>query len=279
MMGEPVEERCCHLGIRKDARPFAAGQVGSNDNRGALVELADGVEQKQAPGLGKGQIAQFTQDQKVESRDRTALAAQAYSIAIVDHLSVKTKMLDRLRSRLNWRQEKAQIRMFDAGPDGFGGELSATNYMSIIGTAPATARRDLGDLVAKAALTRTGDWRWTRNWLSLVDWSTSRRKHPHMRVAMCSREVVGPRCIHVVMGNEIRQPASLKGALQSNKSAGWLSEIRSKMLGRVTGCPIGIGAASVADFILSLVQNLTCRQELFCNCHILHLPSIVSETV
>lgn len=97
----------------------------------------------------------------------TALAAQAYSIALIDHLIAKTKMLDRLRGQLNPRQEKALIRMFDAGPDGFEGGLSAKNYMTITGTAPATARRDLGDLVSKSALSRTGERRGTRYWLNI----------------------------------------------------------------------------------------------------------------
>lgn len=97
----------------------------------------------------------------------TALEAQAYSIALIDHLIAKTKMLDRLRGQMNPRQEKALIRMFDAGPDGFEGGLSAKNYMTFTDTAPATARRDLVDLVTKGALNRTGERRGTRYWLSL----------------------------------------------------------------------------------------------------------------
>ena len=97
----------------------------------------------------------------------TALEAQVYSIALIDHLIAKTKMLDRLRGRLNPRQEKALVRMFDASPEGFTDGLSAKNYISITDAAPATARRDLGDLVAKGALSRTGERRGTRYWLAL----------------------------------------------------------------------------------------------------------------
>ncbi len=97
----------------------------------------------------------------------TALAAQEYSIALIDHLIAKTQMLDRLRGQLNARQEKALIRMFDAGPDGFIGGLSARNYIAITGAAAATARRDLGDLVTKGALMRTGERKGTRYWLAL----------------------------------------------------------------------------------------------------------------
>jgi len=97
----------------------------------------------------------------------TALEAQAYSIALMDHLIAKTKMLDRLRGQINARQEKALIRVFEAGPEGFIGGLSAKNYMSITDTVPATARRDLADLVTKGALTRTGERKGTRYHLAI----------------------------------------------------------------------------------------------------------------
>ena len=46
-----------HLGVAEDGRPFAEGQVGGDDDRGALVEPADEVEQQLASGLGEGQVA------------------------------------------------------------------------------------------------------------------------------------------------------------------------------------------------------------------------------
>lgn len=98
---------------------------------------------------------------------QTALDAQNYSIAMIDHLIAKTKMMDRLRGQLNPRQEKALIRMFEAGPDGFLGGLSAKNYISITDTSVPTATRDLGDLVTKGALTRTGERKATRYWLKI----------------------------------------------------------------------------------------------------------------
>ncbi len=48
MMGEPIEERRGHLGIAEDRRPFAEGKVRGDDDRGALVEAADQVEQQLA---------------------------------------------------------------------------------------------------------------------------------------------------------------------------------------------------------------------------------------
>ena len=95
----------------------------------------------------------------------TAVEAQRYSIEMVGHLVAKTRLLDRLRDGLNSRQLKALIRVFNAGPEGFIGGLSAKNYMGITGATSATARRDLAGLVDKKALYRTGEKKGTRYWL------------------------------------------------------------------------------------------------------------------
>jgi Fic family protein len=95
------------------------------------------------------------------------LQAQNYSQNLIVHLIAKAKLFERLRGRLNKRQEKVLLRMFDAGPEGFEGGLSAQNYRSITRTTPATARRDLGDLVSKEALRRTGERKGTRYWLTI----------------------------------------------------------------------------------------------------------------
>ena len=65
----------------------------------------------------------------------------------MEFLIDKTKLLDRLKGRLNARQEKALLRMFREGPEGFRGGLSAGKYSKITGASPATTTRDLADLV------------------------------------------------------------------------------------------------------------------------------------
>lgn len=47
------------------------------------------------------------------------------------------------------------------------GGLSAGNYGTITGASPATATRDLADMVAKGVLTRTGDRRHARYALAI----------------------------------------------------------------------------------------------------------------
>ena len=97
----------------------------------------------------------------------TVLDAQAYALRLVDFLIAKTRLYDRLLGSLNERQEKVLARMFREGVEGFKGGLSAENYMAINGTSPATATRDLADLVVKGALTRMGERRHTRYWLNI----------------------------------------------------------------------------------------------------------------
>lgn len=90
------------------------------------------------------------------------IEAQARTISRISFLIDKTRMLDRLRGAINERQEKALLRMFREGPDGFDGGLSAGNYRTITGASLASATRDLADLVEKGALIRSGERRYAR---------------------------------------------------------------------------------------------------------------------
>jgi Fic family protein len=99
----------------------------------------------------------------------TILKAQDNTIKRVDFYVAKAKFYERLRGKLNERQEKVIARVFREGIDGFKGGLSAEKYISIAKTSRATATRDLQDLVEKEALTKTGELRHTRYYLKLSD--------------------------------------------------------------------------------------------------------------
>ena len=94
------------------------------------------------------------------------IEAQLRSAARVAFLLDKTRLLHRLRGVLNERQEKVLVRMLREGPEGFKGGLSAANYATITGAPSATVTRDLADMVASGALTRTGERRYTRYFLT-----------------------------------------------------------------------------------------------------------------
>jgi Fic family protein len=97
-----------------------------------------------------------------------ALEAEAQTRALAEFLIAKTKLMDRMRGRINSRQEKSLLRLFREGPEGFKGGLSAGNYSTITGASPATTTRDLADLVEKGALLRSGERRHARYALNLV---------------------------------------------------------------------------------------------------------------
>jgi len=97
------------------------------------------------------------------------LDAQQSSLAKIEFLIRKTRFFERFRDLLNDRQEKALIRMFREGEDGFKGGMSSKNYVAITRCSPATATRDLANLVTLGAMTRTGERKHARYFLNLED--------------------------------------------------------------------------------------------------------------
>lgn len=102
----------------------------------------------------------------------TVLEAQQNTLQRVRFLIEKTRFHDRFRDRFNARQKKVIARLFEEGPEGFRGGLSAENYLAITKTSRATATRDLQDLVEAGALTRRGERRHTRYALLLPGFET-----------------------------------------------------------------------------------------------------------
>src|SRR5512132_121758 len=86
-MGETIEECCRHLCIPEHARPFAESEVGGDDDRRALVEPADQMEQQLPAGLRERQVAQFVEHDEVEADEivgQTSLTAAAGLAALDD---------------------------------------------------------------------------------------------------------------------------------------------------------------------------------------------------
>ena len=67
VVGQPIEQRGGHLGVAEHGWPFTEGEVGGDDDRGALVEPADQVEQELTAGLSERQIAEFIEDDEVDA--------------------------------------------------------------------------------------------------------------------------------------------------------------------------------------------------------------------
>ena len=95
------------------------------------------------------------------------LQAQEESLILLNFMIEKTKLLTKLAGKINQRQEKILLRMFQEGPKGFQGGLSAEKYITITGASRATATRDLAELTELGALLKTGELRHTRYWLNI----------------------------------------------------------------------------------------------------------------
>ncbi len=98
---------------------------------------------------------------------KTIISAQKYTQIRMEFLIKKTKFYEKYKDELNDRQEKVISRMFQEGPEGFEGGLSANNYLKIAKTSRPTVTRDLNDLVIKNALTKFGDKKYARYALNL----------------------------------------------------------------------------------------------------------------
>ena len=63
--GETVQQCRGHLRITEDIGPFREAQVSRDDDAGALIELAQQVEQQSTTGLAEPQIAQFIKHDQI----------------------------------------------------------------------------------------------------------------------------------------------------------------------------------------------------------------------
>ena len=88
---------------------------------------------------------------------------------IVFFIIEKTKFWRHHEAHLDDKQAKALKRMFDSGPGGFEGGMTAKKYVKITGCSKATATRDLKDLLEKGCLLKGhAEGRGTHYYLNLT---------------------------------------------------------------------------------------------------------------
>ncbi len=150
-------------------RALAEKSLAQSIGQPSLIALAFTIERERKSYYNQLERHQKTLDVTpwLEWFAQTVLTAQQVTLDRVGFFIAKAHFHDRYREHLNERQAKAVERMFREGPSGFKGGLSAENYLSITNTSRATATRDLRELVAMGALSRTGERRYTRYWLKL----------------------------------------------------------------------------------------------------------------
>jgi hypothetical protein len=64
-MGKPIHEGGGHLGVAEDAGPFAKAQIGRDDDAGALLELAQQMEEQRASRGAERQVAELVHDDEI----------------------------------------------------------------------------------------------------------------------------------------------------------------------------------------------------------------------
>lgn len=155
-------------------RALAEKALAQSLGQPSLILLSFTIEQQRKAYYDQLEIHQRTLDVTgwLVWFSQTVLTAQQTTLGRVAFYIAKAHFHDRFRGAFNPRQEKVIARLFEAGPDGFIGGLSADNYLAITKASRATATRDLHDLVDKGALSRSGRLRFTRyalNWEPIVD--------------------------------------------------------------------------------------------------------------
>lgn len=94
---------------------------------------------------------------------------QRFAQDIVDFTLRKSRYFDRFRTEFNPAQRKVIDQMFDAGPSGFQGGMTASKYSRLARVSKATATRHLVDLAQKGALVIEGQGKTTRYQIADLD--------------------------------------------------------------------------------------------------------------
>ena len=81
VMGEAIEQRASEPLGAEHAGPLVEGQVAGDDDRAALVALAEDLEQQLGTGLCERNVAQFVDDQQLVACELTLQAQQTLFIA------------------------------------------------------------------------------------------------------------------------------------------------------------------------------------------------------
>lgn len=120
--------------------------------------------------------------------DWTAWFIEQFEAACISSAQVIESALRKARfwdtvPELNQRQRKAVQRLLDAEPAGFQGGLRTEKYINLTGASKATATRDLTDLAERGVLSKTGQGKGTRYWLTSS--SQARDNSTRVQTSIC----------------------------------------------------------------------------------------------
>lgn len=137
----------------------------------ALLALSHAIEKeraeyyKQLKAANKG----LNIDNWLNYFSQTAIKAVEHAEKLIHFVLDKARLYDRMKGKLNERQNKVIGRILANGLDGFEGGLNAKKYMKMTGALERTATRDLQKLVELGVLTKTGERKGTRYWIAFEE--------------------------------------------------------------------------------------------------------------
>src|SRR5262249_38772623 len=114
-------------------RALAEKSLAQNLGQPSLIALAYTIERKRKDYYGalEHNNKQVKIDDWIAYFGNTVIEAQRNTITRVEFYLAKANLYEKLRGKLNPRQDKVLARMFREGIGGFKGGLSAENYVTI----------------------------------------------------------------------------------------------------------------------------------------------------
>ena len=85
-VGEAVEQSSGEPFGSKHLDPVLKGQIGGDDDAGAFVSAADDIEEQFGTGLGERDVAEFVEDEQIESFELLHEALQFVAVALLEHM-------------------------------------------------------------------------------------------------------------------------------------------------------------------------------------------------
>ena len=142
-------------------RALAEKSLSESLNRPVLMSISSTIEKNKKKYYESLKLAQRSLDitEWIFYFSNLILESQKNAKQIVLFTLNKTRFIDQFKSKMNERQLKAVLKMFENGVSGFVGGITAIKYISINKTSRATATRDLQDLTEKGILIPKGEGR------------------------------------------------------------------------------------------------------------------------
>src|SRR6516164_11593959 len=120
VVGQPVEQCRGHLGVGEDARPFGKGEIGRQNDRGALVQPADQMKQHLPAANRERQVAQLVENDEIDADELvgefSGLASAGLGLELVDQIDRSEEAHAGTVAHAIGADRYSQVTLAGAGP-------------------------------------------------------------------------------------------------------------------------------------------------------------------